>query len=190
MIERISALPIVIEQTRTFMEHAFRESPHYTFGDPTIMIDHSNLVGDIAGVLANHYPGVDNTVAEITAILHDVGKTVHTDEETLLKKHEELGLQVADTLLDTLALTQTQREQVKTFFTNKENTSLRQLVKDADYIAFYADERLHDAFKAWTDRDKLPHEVLRKLQRFDQMAPIAQDLARPFYEKMKLKWGE
>jgi putative nucleotidyltransferase with HDIG domain len=179
-----------IEETILFIKNRFREKSHYSFDDWTIMYGHS--VNTLKYALSlTEGSSMDKTVVGITALLHDIGKTIEAEPDILLTQHEELGFEASQEFLDELAISDEQRKQIQSFFgSDDENgNELRRVIKDADYVSFYTYPRLQDAFKAWTDRDNLPHERARKINRYATLSPLAQEMSRSGYEKMKEKWG-
>ncbi len=186
-MEEITPKHPILQAAIVYMRDAFKENPHYSFNDWTIMADHSENVMKYA-LLLSETEDIDALVVGLAGLLHDIGKTVKTDEETLLQKHEELGIVVSNDFVDALALSAEQKKQVKNLFMIDFPSLEKQVVKDADYMDFFTNERLHDAFKKWADDEKLEGQVERKLQRFEKMMPRAKELTRPYYDRLKLKW--
>ena len=141
-----------VQQSVEFVNKSFRENPHYSFGDWHIMADHSIQVMKYALEIADGYPvEVDPLVVALSALFHDIGKVVKADEQTLLEKHEEMGREVTKDLLPKLGLTQKQIKQIEEIFSHENNSLEKSIVKDADYIDFYVNEKLHTAAKKWAD---------------------------------------
>lgn len=177
-----------VQKTITFLKDAFQKHPHYSFNDWTIMYDHSvNVMRKSLELAEDH--DVDKIVLAITSLLHDIGKTLDRDEKTLREKHEELGLEVSEAFLNSLTeLSDSQRNQIKELFRKDHPDLIKKIMKDADYLDFYQNEYLHDAFKKWVDQNHLPEQIDRKIIRFEKMDEKAKKLARPYMEKLKKKW--
>ncbi|HVZ58467.1 MAG TPA: HD domain-containing protein [Patescibacteria group bacterium] len=178
-----------VKQSIDFVNKSFEENPHYSFNDWHIMADHSVQVMNYALQIADGYPvQVDPLVIALAALFHDIGKVVHADEQTLLEKHEELGREVTNDLLNKLDLTEKQKQKIQDLFSLDDNSLEKQIVKDADYVDFFINETLHKAAKKWADEENQNAHLKRKFDRFERMLPESKKLARPFYEKLKEEW--
>ena len=132
---------------------------------------------------------VDKLVPAITALLHDIGKTLERDEKILREQHEELGKEVSSKFLDSLEeLTEKQKLFIKDLFQKNHASLEKKIMKDADYLDFYQNNKLHDAFKTWADENNLPEQIKKKIVRFEKMSEKAQALALPYLEALKKKW--
>ena len=91
--------------------------------------------------------------------------------------------------MQSLELTDEQRLRIKDVFFGNENYTGRQVIKDADVIAFFADERLQTAFKKWADGKRLADEPQRKLDKINKLRfDISRKIANPYYLKTKSSW--
>lgn len=184
----MKGLDELTEDTKLFVFEEFEANPHYSFGDGTIMYQHSLHVLDFALELASEFT-CDKTVVTLEALLHDIGKTYKADEETLHAKHHELGWKVCEKYLKSLKLTSEQMEELKKFFEKKTDSVESRIVKDADVIAFFADPRLHTKFKLWAEDRGKTDELSRKLAKFDSLHfSASKQLAQVHYDKLKQKW--
>jgi len=179
-----------IKNSIKFLEKSFRENPHYSFDDWTIMYEHSLEVMKNTQILAEKHPQVDKVVVAIAGLFHDIGKTVKTDEKTLREKHEELGLQVTEKFLETLELSEEQVKKIRELFAINNNSLEKTIVKDADYMDFYKNKKLNMAFKKWIDANNLPGEIERKIKRFEKLSAHAKEIAKSSFEKMKKEWNQ
>lgn len=176
------------EETKLFVFEEFTANPSFSFGDGSIMYQHSLHVLEYALEIASEFT-CDKTVVILEALLHDIGKTYKTSHEVLQEKHHELGWKVCEKYLNSLNLTAAQLHELKVFFEKKTNSIESRIVKDADVIAFYADPRLHNSFKRWTNDKNLEEELERKLAKFDSLHfSVSKQLGEKHWEKLKTKW--
>ena len=178
-----------IESTKKFLEVSFRENPHFSFNNWKIMYDHSLLVQKFSLELAKNIK-CDTLVLQIGALLHDIGKIYKADEETLRKKHGELGYAVSRDFIETLNLTAVQKSNLKDILSSIGDSTERHIIKDADIIAFFADAQLHMAFKKWADERGFESELQRKLDKISKLRfNESKEIAKPVYTEMKARWG-
>ena len=178
-----------IDRVERFLKDVFIENPLYSFGDWTIMYNHSRNVRDFALEIAE-FIECDKSLLEIESILHDVGKAYKTDAETLRKQHGELGYEVAKNFLPEIKLSREQKERLAAFLVGNTESVEAQIVKDADVIAFFADEKLQVALKNWADEQGLPNELQRKADKFRNLIfEPSRIIASPLYEQIKKRWN-
>lgn len=184
----MKSLDDITEETKLFVFEEFEANPHYSFGDGSIMYQHSLHVLDYALELTSELP-CDKLIVTLEALLHDIGKTYKADEAVLQERHHELGWKVCEKYLKSLKLTDTQLGELKLFFEKKTDSIESRIVKDADVIAFYSDARLHNQFRRWAEEKNKEGELERKLNKFDSLNfSISKQIAEPLHEKLKQKW--
>lgn len=178
----------IIAAAEQFVAEQFRQHPHYSFNDWTVMADHSRTVKDLALTISAAIP-VDRTVVAIGALLHDIGKTYPADAETLHTKHEDFNLVVSETFLNTLDLADAQRAQIKEIIQHRGDSLEMQIIEDADALALYADKRLYTLYIQWARENRLDAAIQRKLDKFEKLHfPISKEMGRPWYKQMKSDW--
>ncbi|MDD5251850.1 MAG: HD domain-containing protein [Patescibacteria group bacterium] len=181
--------PSTITQVENFVREAFRKNPAYSFGDGGIMYDHSVKVKDLALLIASNMD-CDRELLAVEALLHDIGKAYPADAQTLHERHEELGFEAAVALLPQLPLTSEQAELLSGFLRGNINSVEAEIVKDADTVAFFEDERLQRALAAWAQEQGLAGEMQRKADKFKNLKfKSSRNIALPSYEAMKKRWG-
>ena len=179
---------VIIESVEQFLKQAFEANPSYSFDDPDIMIRHAMMVRDIALKIENEVH-CDRSLLEVMALFHDIGKAYAADQETLRKKHAELGYEVTKDFLPTLKLSEEDLECLENFLKGDMTSLHAQIVKDADVIAFFADPILQVALKNWGEKNDLPHELQRKADRIETLTfETSKQIARPLYDQMVAKW--
>lgn len=184
----MKTLDDITEETKLFVFEEFEANPGFSFGDGSIMYQHSLHVLEYALEIASEFP-CDKTIVTLEALLHDIGKTYRASDEALQKRHHELGWRVCEKYLKSLNLTATQLYELKAFFEKKTNSVESRIVKDADVIAFYADPRLHTKFKLWAEEKELAGELERKLAKFDSLYfSVSKQLGEKHHSKLKQKW--
>lgn len=178
----------ILEQTREFLENAFIENPHFSFGNWRIMYNHSLLVLKFALGIAEEID-CDKLVLSVGSLLHDIGKAYKADEQLLREKHEELGYEISQKFLEKFNFSDEQRLKLKDIFLGDGKSVERQIIKDADIVAFFADERLQKALKSWADKRGLTNELQRKLDKVRLLHfGVSKKIAEPFYKEMKKRW--
>ncbi len=172
-----------IELATEFLHYA-----SYSFGDPAIMINHAIMVRDLALQIEENVH-CDQNLLSIMALFHDIGKAYETDQQTLREKHAELGYEVTKDFIPTLKLGDNDRTLLVSFLKGDMSSLQAQIIKDADIIAFFADERLQKALKEWGDKNALPNELQRKANKIaDLKFEVSVKIARPFYEQLVARW--
>lgn len=175
------------EKVKEFVRAAFQRNPSYSFNDPKIMFNHSVLVEKYAARLAKEV-ACDAEAVSIAALLHDVGKTFDADEKTLYEKHGELAWTVSAEFVNGLELPEKTRALIERLLCGDYSSVEGRIVKDADVIAFYADEELQDAFCEWALKQGQPDELTRKLEKYEKLGyPQSKELAKPLQEKLKAR---
>jgi len=176
-------------QTESFLQDAFVANPSYSFDDPTIMIEHSKTVRDVA-LQIEEVTHCRRNLLEVMALLHDIGKAYPADEQTLREKHAELGYEVARDFIAKLDLGDDERMRIVTFLKGDMESLEAQIIKDADIIAFFVDEQLQKALKEWGDKNDLPNELQRKANKFEKLKfGISREIAKEPYQKMLARWN-
>lgn len=178
-----------IEQTDLFLKRAFKKNSSYSFGDPVIMYEHGRTVRDFAMRITGSVE-CDRELLEVMALFHDIGKAYKADEQTLREKHAELGYEVTKDFLPDLELRDDQRQTLVDFLKGDMTSIEATVIKDADIIAFFADERLQQALKTWGDNNGLPNELQRKADKIRNLTFTSSEaIARPIYERFIEIWG-
>jgi len=178
-----------IDKAERFLKDIFIENPVYSFGDWTIMYNHSRNVRDFALKIAE-FIECDKRLLEIESILHDIGKAYKTDVKTLRERHSELGYEVAKNLLTQLESSQEQQEKLTAFLAGDTDSIEGRIIKDADTVAFFADKKLQAALKNWADEQGLSDELQRKVDKFKSLIfESSRAIAGPLYEQMKKRWN-
>lgn len=177
-----------IVEADSFLRQAFQQHPHFSFGDWRIMYEHSRLVRDYALRIAESVP-CDTLVLQLGALLHDIGKTVIADEETLRAHHGRMGYDVSKPFLESLRIAPAQREKVLSLFLGGSCVEKR-IISDADLLAFLADRRLQEALAQWAEKRGLAGEIERKVSKarslhFKASMAIAAPLLRKFEKRMQ-----
>lgn len=178
-----------IKMAEAFVEEEFRKHPHHSFGDWTVMQDHSMRVRDLALQIGEGMHA-DTFVIEIVALLHDIGKTYEADDATLHVHHEDFNLLVSEKFLDALGLTEEQLRKIKNLIVHKDSGKEAQIIEDADALAFYADRRLYMLFIDWAREMNLEKSIQKKLDKFARLHfDVSRQLGAGWYEQMKKDWG-
>ncbi len=180
----------VVVATEAFMSGSFKENPHFSFWDWTIMHEHSLRVREIALHIAEEMD-VDYVVLQVGALLHDIGKTHEGDEETLHIHHEDFNWTVAEPFLRSQPLTVEQLEKLEAILGHKSESVEMKVVEDADALALYADQRLYTVFIDWARSEGLEWAIQRKLDKYDRLNfAKSKEIGRPWLEQMKQDWQE
>lgn len=178
----------IIEKTKKFVETSFKKNPSYSFNDWKIMYEHSLLVMLFSLGIAADFD-CDKLVLSIGALLHDIGKTYETDQKTLRERHEEFNYEVSKEFLKSLKLTSVQFKEIESLLSKSEESVYGKVIKDADVLAFLADESLQRALKKWADKNNLPEEMKRKLNKFSKAYyPRSITLGEKYYLETKERW--
>lgn len=177
-----------VNRVEKFVKDSFIGNPGYSFGDWRIMYEHSLKVKDMALQIAERVE-CDKEVLAIEAWLHDIGKVYKADQKILREHHTELGYDVAKDFLSELNLSEQQTRKLEAFLRGKTESLEGRIIKDADIIAFFLDEKLQKAFKSWADKQALLNEMQRKADKFNRLEfGISKEIARPLYEEVKKRW--
>ena len=175
----------IINIAKRFVEKSFKQNPHYSFDNWKIMYNHSLLTYEISQQICKEIE-CDKLVVALGSLLHDVGKSYKTDENTLMLKHRELGYIVCKDFLDSIRLTKEQKEKIKVFFFDKGRNIEKAVIEDADIVAFYKDKKLQDVFRKWAIEKELESELKKKLDFFTELKfDVSKKLAEPFYKNTK-----
>lgn len=172
-----------------FLKQVFIENPAYSFGDWTVMYDHSLRVRDLAMKIAEHVE-CDTELLELFALFHDIGKAYKADYLYLHEHHEELGFSVAESILSKLSLTAEQLTKFTDFLKGDLGSLEANVMKDADTLAFFMDEKLQELFKKWADEKGLVGELQRKADKYQKLKfPISRDMGKAAHDKMCQKFS-
>ncbi|MEK7620113.1 MAG: HD domain-containing protein [Patescibacteria group bacterium] len=178
-----------VERADQFLKSAFENNPSYSFGEPSIMYNHSRRVRDMALEIAASVP-CDRELLEILALFHDIGKAYDADEQTLRERHDELGYEVTKDFLPQLKLTDEQRHKLVDFLKGTFNSIESTIIKDADIIAFFTDPILQQELKDWGDSRGLPNELQRKAEKISKLSlQASKAIAEPLYNAYIKTWG-
>ncbi len=179
----------IIRESKRFLKESFVKHPHYSFNDWRIMYDHSILVMKFALRIAKKV-SCDTSVLSIGALLHDIGKTFEADEEILRKEHKRLAYPVSKEFLEGLGLTLEQKRKLEEILSDGKMSVEKEIIEDADTIAFFADKKLQGAFKMWVQKKELKNELKRKVDKFNKLQfPVSTEIARNFYTALKKEWA-
>lgn len=179
----------IIKKVEAFVENEFKKHPHHSFGDWTVMRDHSMKVRDLALQIGEDRSQA-SLVLVIAALLHDIGKTYEADVETLHAHHEEFNLLVSEVFLDTLGLSDGQLQTIKDLIGHTSDTEEMRVLEDADALAFYADKRLYMLFIEWARERGLGDSIQKKLDKFDILHfERSRQIGKEWYEQMRQDWG-
>lgn len=180
----------IIQKTKDFLKESFIKNPSYSFNNWKIMYEHGTMVLTFSLKIAREMANYDELVLSIAALLHDIGKTYQADKQTLYEKHEEFSYLVSQKFLESLDLTKEQKLKLKEILSDPGKSIEKQIIEDADIIAFLADKRLQDSFKKWADQEGLPHEMKRKLDKINLLKfDVSKKIAEPFYQSVKRRFN-
>lgn len=157
-----------IEQTKQFVKESFIKNPSYSFNNWKIMYNHSLKVMDTALEISN-ITGGDKLILSLRALLHDIGKTFNADETALRHNHEDFNYLVARNFIDSLGLSTEQNNKLQNILNKNSDLLEKQIIKDADIIAYFTDRELQQVFKQWTEDNNLPHELQRKQESINNL---------------------
>ena len=178
----------IINETREFVKDKFRSNPHYSFDDWHVMYNHSVMVEKIAMKISKNIK-CDKTVVSIGSLLHDIGKTYKADKETLHKSHEDFNLIVSNEFLDNLIIDRKCLQKLKKIISYKSNSTEMKIIKDADALAFYCDEKLNTLFLNWAKSNNLEESIERKVKKFEKLRfESSRKIGIKWYTKMKKNW--
>ena len=183
----------VVLKLRSYLKEEFVARPHYSFGDPMIMVNHCLKVEELALRIAEQvYENVDLLAVRAAALLHDIGKTYEADPEVLNTDHELFNLKVAEQFIDNLGLPDIECEKVKEAVRYHDVDTLEtRIVKDADTLSFYADERYHKVFYDWVVKENREKERQRKYSKFEKLRfPQSREIGQPLYESWSQTWAK
>jgi len=173
----------IIEDTKKFLEKSFKENPHYSFNNWKIMYEHSLFVLKFSLKIAETIE-CDKLVLSVGALLHDIGKTYKADKEFLRRGHKKIGYLVSKRFLESLELTNEQQTKLKEILSDSRDNIEKQIIEDADSIAFFADKRLQTVFKKWVDKEGLDLELKRKLDKINKLRfDVSKKIVKPFLPK-------
>lgn len=154
------------------------------------MYDHSILVMNLSLQIGQGMD-CDKTVLSIAALLHDIGKTVKADEETLRKQHAELSAETSKEFIENLKITEHQKKQILQILQKQGNCIEQKIIHDADIVAFFSDEQLQNAFQKWAEEKGLKTELKRKLDKFNDIQfTQSKNLAKDGFDKLSEKWKQ
>ena len=180
---------------RNLLIESFEENPNYSFGDASLMIDHSIHVQEIAMNIAEVVV-CNKAVVFIGSIFHDIGKTKMIDGkpvpwEVLRERHESFNYEVISNFLTEFNVSDAVRSQLQELFNISAKSPESTIIKDSDIIEFYMNSRLQAALKNWADKQNLPNELQRKADKFDSVlsCDFSKELALPYLSLMKKRWN-
>lgn len=179
----------VIEATRNFVKASFIAKPHYSFNDWHIMYNHSLTVENLAVKISKNIE-VDIIVISISALLHDIGKIYEADDETLKEKHEKFNFIVSKEFLESLDITKDQLDKIKETILGETDSIERNIIKDADALAFYKDKKLHTLFLKWANEINRKDYIEKKLNKFSKLNfDTSKKIGKKWFDEMKKDWG-
>ncbi len=178
----------IVAKTRDFVRNAFSENPGYSFGDGSVMYEHSVLVQQIALVISSVIKS-DKFAVSIASLLHDIGKAHKADEKKLRAEHEKFNLAVCGKFLDGLDMGEETRIRIKRIISFEDDSVETRIVRDADALAFYADKRLHNLFFEWAAKNGYEPDIERKLGKFPKLNfDISKTIGKAWFEQTKRDW--
>lgn len=185
---------VLIQEAKQFLIKSFTENPSYSFGDDSIMIEHSINVANLCLNLAVYYD-YDPTTLALGGMFHDIGKSILIDGKPvdpviLRDKHETFNYPMMKEFLSG-KVDDNVLELLKDAFDPEGDSDIKHLVKDADIIEFYMNYRLQKALKEWGDKEGFFTELQKKADKFEKVlwSEKSKEMARPFWEVMKLRWN-
>ncbi len=177
-----------LARTEVFVRQTFAANPHHSFGDGTVMFEHSVRVKELALRLAQEV-GADPLLVGLGGLLHDIGKAYPADEETLHQKHEELGVLVAAPLLGSLELPAPTLLQLRSLIAHTSASLEMQVMEDADALAFFLDKRLYMLFLAWATNTNHHAAIEKKTHKFEKLHfPLSRQLGSAAFGQMWTDW--
>lgn len=178
-----------VKRVEAFVAHAFEAHPHYSFGDGTVMRDHSFRVRDIALQICADIPA-DTLLVELGALLHDIGKTHEADDMTLHARHEEYNLPVSEELIGGLSLSAEHRSKLRDIVSHHSDSVEMQIIEDADALAFPADQRLPRLFFDWVKEKGLEGALEKKISKFDALHfEVSRQIGKEWFEQLRQDWN-
>jgi len=181
-------------KAKEFLVDSFTRNPSYSFGDASIMIEHSLNAANIGMNLCTIY-SYETTTVSIGCMFHDIGKAIlmdgqPVDPKLLREKHEDFNLPMVKIFLGKTGIKGKMADNLSTLFSQKVSGGLKALIKDADIIELYMNVRLQTALKNWADANGFPNEMQRKASKFDAVLSFdkSKEMARPYWEAMKVRW--
>jgi putative nucleotidyltransferase with HDIG domain len=185
----------LLSEAKEFLIESFTENPSYSFGDASIMIEHSLNVSNLC-INLSIYTECDPTTVAIGGMFHDIGKAMTIggepiNWESLRKNHEAFNMPM---MLAFFKSRDVEGEIVETLhkaFDEESGVKEGYVIKDADLIEFYMNYRLQKALKEWGDKMGFPNELQRKADKFNTVMKFdkSKEMAKPFWETMKLRWN-
>ncbi|MHB8831427.1 MAG: HDIG domain-containing metalloprotein [Patescibacteria group bacterium] len=176
------------EIAEEYLKKVFVDNPDYSFGDWSVIYQHSLNVRDLALKIAEQVE-CDKELLELFALFHDIGKAYKADYLYLHEHHEELGFNVAEPILSKLSLSTGQSVKLTEFLKGDLSSVEANIMKDADTLAFFMDERLQDLFKKWADEKGLVGELQRKADKYQKLKfEISKAMGKAAHDKMCQKF--
>ncbi len=157
------------------------------------MYDHSVMVMDISRDISNALDiEIDEDVLFISALLHDIGKTYLSDsQEFLTKNHESLNVVVSQEFIDSLNLSIAQKDLIKDIISGKNQSQESQIIRDADALAMYKDERLQMLYIKRACSNDLYTEITRKVDKFFKVnLGVSTNIWNIWYHKFLENWWQ
>lgn len=177
-----------ILKTGLFVKEKFRENPYYSFNDWHVMYNHSIIVEKLASRISRGMK-CDRLLVSLGALLHDIGKTYKTDEETLHKHHEGFNLAVSIEFIEGLGLPGKKLSKLKKIVSYSSSSVEMKIVKDADALAFYYDRKLNRLFLKWAKAKELDSSIERKISKFGNLYfEESRKIGKEWLERMKKGW--
>lgn len=180
-------------KAKQFLVESFTKNPNYSFGDGSIMIEHSINVATI-GLDLCVYHSYNPTLVAVGGLFHDIGKAMTIDNKPidpkiLRERHEDFNLPMMELFIDNYKIEGDIKNKLVNIFDHKDEI-LVNMIQDADITEFYMNFRLQKAFNDWANKQQLPKELQRKADTFNTMhLEEGKRVAKPFWEIMKLRWG-
>lgn len=179
----------IFVKTEKFLKQRFIKYPHWSFNNWRVMYEHSIDVKNIALKLAKKIK-CDPTIAGISALLHDIGKTYKTSEKNLEINAHTLNAIVARTFLKGSGLPKNKIRKILTILSYKSRAVEYKIMTDADALAFFKDKRLHSLYFEWALKKQKRQNLKRHLKKFDQLHfPESKKIGTKWFKKMLKEWN-
>lgn len=153
------------------------------------MYNHSVLVKDLALKISDQVE-CDKTVVAIGALFHDIGKTHKADEETLRFDHEKFNLPISEKFIDASSLTEDKKFKLKEIISYTSDSVEAKIIKDADALALFADQKLYMLFIEWAVKNNFASAIQRKIDKFKKLRfPVSVEMGRKWFDQMMVDWN-
>jgi len=185
----------LIQSAKEYLIESFTRNPSYSFGDGTIMVEHSIHVCEIAENLTV-YQECDLLLIQIGSLFHDLGKShlidgKAVDKQILRSRHEQLNIDAAHNFFKNQELSESFIESFAKLFDSESDIVEKSIIKDADIIEFYMNFRLQKALNDWALDNNIQGELQRKADKFNTVltSQLAKKFAQPYWETMLKRWN-